>query len=237
LIKQGPKRSILGTIAAGAAGFGVGYVNAAGRTRNPIPVPTQAMRNLTWRAPGGGAWDTKLARQKELAEQEQGEEKRALTAEQVRAQAEERQAQADYYKQHGTYLEQTAATAAKTEVDRQQQQALQRIIGMGGRTPQIRYFPANSTPDDVAKSNDWYIRTDPADSRYKIAVRPNPGDQIDDDTAEFLGIPKGSYVQPKDAVGAARAKVVAAKQLKLPIGKRRTAQAAGDEERKGTTSR
>jgi hypothetical protein len=210
MLKKGPKRNILGTIAAAAAGFGVGYVNAAGRTKNPIPVPKQAMRDMTWRAPGGGAWDSKIARQKQLAEQEQGEEKRTLAAQQVEAQTEERRAQAEYYKKHGDYLGQTATTAAKAEADRQKQQELQRIIGMGGRTPQIRYFPAGEVPKDVAGSSDWYIRTDPGDPTYKIAVRPDPGQEIDDDTAEFLGLAKGSRVQPRDAVGAARAKVAAA---------------------------
>lgn len=233
MLKQGPKRSILGTIAAAATGFGVGYTNAAGRAR-PIPVPTQAMRDMTWRAPGGGAWDTKIARQRQLAEQEQGEEKRSLAAQQVEAQAEERRAQADYYKQHGTYLEQTAKTAAKTEEDRQQQQALQRIIAMGGKTPQIRYFPANSVPDDVAKSNDWYIRTDPADPSHKIAVRPDPGQQIDDETADFLGLPKGAYVQTRDAVGAARAKVALATAGETSTNKENQLlrQQLADEERK-----
>jgi hypothetical protein len=209
MIKAGPKRSVLGTILAGAAGFGAGYVNAASRTRNPVPVPQQAMRNLTWRAPGGGAWDTKLARQKELAEQEQGEEKRALSAQQIQAQAEERQAQAKEIAQRGDYLSQIAKTGAKAEEDRQKQQQLQRITQMGGRTPQIRYYPADNPPAEVANSSDWYVKPDPYDPHSMIAVRPDPGQKIDDETADLLGIARGSTVSPSTLNAATRAKISA----------------------------
>jgi len=112
MTEVGPKRSILGTILAGAAGAAAGWVNAGGRTR-PVAVPTQAMRNMTWRAPkemGGGAWDTRIARQRELAQQEQGEEQRALTSQQIQAQEQERMAQADYYRSRGKYDEEQADT-------------------------------------------------------------------------------------------------------------------------------
>lgn len=210
MIKEGPKRSILGTIAGMAAKGAAGYVNAAGRTR-PVPIPTQTARDWALRARGGGAWDTKLAQQQQLAEMEQSDTKQAQAAYQLQAQAEERQSMADYYQQHGAAVAEDAITRRMGEADRQKQQALQRITNMGGKTPQIRYFPANSPPPpEVAKSSDWVVDDYPYDKRYKIAVRPDPGEQIDDETAEFLGMSKGTYLPKGQIVGAAKAKVAAA---------------------------
>ena len=46
MVEQGPKRSILGTLAAAAVGGAAGYLNASGKNMRPVNVDPDAMANL-----------------------------------------------------------------------------------------------------------------------------------------------------------------------------------------------
>jgi hypothetical protein len=194
--RAGPRRSILGTIAAMGAGAAAGYVNAARRTS--VPVPTQAMQDLTWRAPKGvdeqgnplprGSWNQALGRQKALAAQEELEQKEKQSAQQIQAQAAERMATVQRDIEQGQYWKQTAATAAKKEEDQARENDYNRLVHRGsrGQPAEVISIP----PGAAAPPGDgWYIApNDPMNPGNRLAVRPYPGHEISAEQGKAMGI-------------------------------------------------
>jgi hypothetical protein len=186
-----------------AAKGAAGYVNAAGRTRYPVPVPS--MRDLVWRAPDGGSWDTKLARQKELAAEEQGEETRAQSAQQVWAQEQERLARAkqmeDMTQVNRDWRLSQAKIAEQTEEDRRYK-IIKDAGGRGSLSPDVVHV-APGAP--LPEGKGWNVYDDPYTPGGKVVVRPNQGIPLTQEKAQAMQIPwqgEGQTYAPAAMVSA-----------------------------------
>lgn len=121
MLDSGPRKSVLGRIAAGAIGAAAGYSNAAGRARQ-INLDPQKMRDMVNRNPnGGGPYDAALARQRVLTEEEQGQTARTTAWQQQQAV----QANARRQNEAAMVRANAAAQQAKTSEEWRKSQAVQ----------------------------------------------------------------------------------------------------------------
>ncbi len=192
MIEAGPRRSILGTIASMGVGAAVGWSNAAGRTRNGIPMPVKAMDEWKNRNPlGPGSYSDGLKRQGTLANIEQAETKQKREERESESKISSQTAQSDYYKKHGEAITANARSAAEREKDYAENQKVSRMEkSYGNHTQMQRVAPGQPPPTGPG----WSIypspyRTDDPGTQY--AVRAEQGQEIDADTANFLGVVAG----------------------------------------------
>lgn len=88
-LKQGPKRSILGTLAAAAIGGAAGYLNASGKRIHPVQVDPEAMANLA-----SGGYGSRLKRLQAAAGLEAQRESAGINQRKIEAEIGKENAQA-----------------------------------------------------------------------------------------------------------------------------------------------
>ncbi len=192
MYRAGPKTSILGTLAGLGVKAAAGWASSPGR---PAHVNEQRLQDWAERSPTGGSWREGIAQQGQLAGMEQADTVRAQAAAKaasdqahVQAQIELAKKQGGYYDAHGEAVKQQQVTAAATEQDRLKNNQMGRIEQAGGAKRQVVNYPKGSP----APTGDWYKMADPYDDKMMIAVRASPGEEIEEELAKRLSIPKAT---------------------------------------------
>lgn len=208
MVQAGPRTSRLGMIAGALVRGGAAYANSANPSRPIAHVNDQNLQDWAQRSPAGpGSYREGIARQGELAKIEQGDQARtqasaksAMDLEHIKAQIQQAKDVGDWHRAEALNAQLRTEIARATEEDRKKNTQWSRIEQAGGTKREVRTYPKQSPPP----AGDWANFPDPWNADMMIAVRAHPGEEIDEELARRLNIPKNAdgkyYLNPGGAV-------------------------------------